>query len=79
MFYVYIVKFIEQDKLYIGSTNDLRRRIKVHQKKGKLKLIYYEAYNSERDTRKREHNLKYFGKAYGQLKGRIKDSLRYDV
>ena len=75
MFYVYIIKFKINGNLYIGSTNDLRRRIEEHKKKGDLELIYYEAYKSEDDARRREHNLKYFGKAYGQLKGRIKKSL----
>jgi len=38
--------------------------------------IYTEGYFSEEDAKKREQNLKYFRKAYGQLKGRIENSLR---
>lgn len=76
MFYIYIIR-IRKTKLYVGSTDDLRRRIKEHSRKeGEVDLIYYEAYKSGKDARRREHNLKYFGKAYGQLKGRIKESLK---
>lgn len=83
MFYVYILKSKLDNKLYIGYTTNLRKRIKEHNEKknratkyrGKLELIYYEAYKAEDDAKKREHNLKYFGKAHGQLKGRIAKSL----
>lgn len=81
MFYVYLIKIRSTGELYFGSTNDLRKRILEHslehsKDKGSVKLIYYEAYTSEKDARRREHNLKYFGKAYGQLKRRIDESLR---
>jgi len=36
-----------------------------------LKLIYYEAYVVEKDARRREKHLKYFGKAYQELKKRV--------
>ncbi len=83
MFYVYIIRSKYDNKLYIGFTNNLKRRILEHKKKrikstkyrGEFKLIYYEAYKSEKDARTREQNLKYFGKAYAQLKKRIKNSL----
>jgi len=39
-------------------------------------LVYYEAYNSERDAMIREKRLKYFGKAYQELKKRINESLK---
>jgi len=41
-----------------------------------FELIYYEAYKSEKDARKRESNLKLRSKAFTQLKKRTKDSLR---
>ncbi len=83
MFYVYIQKSKSDGRLYIGSTKDLRKRILEHKKKriqstkyrGEFELIYYEAYKSEKDARIREKNLKYFGKAYAQLKQRISKSL----
>jgi len=68
---------------YIGSTNDLRRRFREHndgkvnstKHRRPLELIYYEAYKSEKDARKREHNLKLRSRAFAQLKKRIKNSL----
>ncbi|MCL0062568.1 hypothetical protein M1N67_03945 [Peptococcaceae bacterium] len=41
-----------------------------------VELIYYEAYKSEEDARKRESNLKLKSKAFAQLKKRIKNSLK---
>ena len=38
-------------------------------------IIYYEAFASIEDARAREKSLKYFGKACGQLKHRIANSL----
>ena len=84
MFYVYILKSKKDGKLYIGFTDDLENRMKKH--KGKkvpstayrlpLVLIYYESYQSKIDAQNREKKLKYFGKAYSQLKKRIKESLK---
>jgi predicted GIY-YIG superfamily endonuclease len=39
-------------------------------------LMYFEAYQSEADARKREHNLKLRSNAYNQLKKRIVESLK---
>ena len=38
-------------------------------------LLYYEAYNTESDARRREKMLKLRGQARNQLKLRIKDTL----
>lgn len=79
MYYVYILKSKEDDKLYIGSTSNLSKRLKEHND-GKVKstgyrrpleLIYYEAYKEEKIARKREHLLKN-GKAHMELKKRLK-------
>jgi len=83
MFYVYIIKSKLDNKLYFGSTNNLKERILEHKNKkvkstkyrGNFTLIYCECYKSEKDARIRERNLKYFGKAYAQLKKRLKNSL----
>lgn len=83
MFYVYILKSKVDGEYYIGSTNDLRRRIAEHNS-GKsfstklrkpLDLIYYEAYKGEKDARHREHNLKLRSRAFTQLKVRLRASL----
>jgi len=49
MFYVYLLKSLKDNELYLGSTNDLVRRLKEHNSKkvdstsrrAPLKLIYY--------------------------------------
>lgn len=71
------------NKLYIGYTNDLKRRIQEHNKgrnfstayRGTFSLIYYESFKSQKDAITREKQLKQFKSAYGQLKKRITNSL----
>jgi putative endonuclease len=83
MFYVYVLSCLNNNELYIGSTNDLRRRIIEHNKgkvpstRNKLpyKLVYYEAYGSELDARQREKMLKLRGQARNKLKLRLKNTL----
>jgi len=75
MHYVYMLKNIKTKELYYGYTNNLERRIKEHNKKQLNKLIYYEAYLSESDARRRERRLKNYGQSITYLKSRIKDSL----
>lgn len=73
MFYLYILKNEETDRFYIGSTNDLARRIKQH-RSGRtrttkvlktFKLVYKEEYNTLLEARDREKQLKsYKSKKY---------------
>ncbi|MEK7503043.1 MAG: GIY-YIG nuclease family protein [Patescibacteria group bacterium] len=80
---MYILKSDKDEKLYIGSTSDLRRRFKEHnaglvestKSRKPLKLVYYECYASEDDARHREHNLKLRARALRQLLIRIKKSI----
>lgn len=82
MFYVYILKSRKDDKLYIGSSSDLKRRLKEHNSglvestKSRIpfKLVYFESYASEDDARHREHNLKLRARALRQLLIRIRKS-----
>jgi len=84
MFYVYILKSLKDNNLYIGSTNNLSRRLKDHNEgrvfstKGRVpfEIIYYEAYKAEKDARKRERNLKLRSRAHAQLRKRIEASLK---
>lgn len=84
MYYVYILKSKFDEDLYIGSTKDLKRRLAEHNDgkvfSTKLRkpfvLIYYEAYRSEQDARKREQQLKLRGRARYHLKTRISESLK---
>lgn len=79
MYYVYILKSIEKDKIYIGSTNNLVRRLKERNQGDNFftkiyrpwELIYYEAFNIEKLARMREQKLKQHGNAFRALKKRI--------
>jgi len=65
MYYIYIL-LLSNNKLYTGSTGDLKRRMKEHKHKlvkstassHTIKLIHYEAYLSESDARRRKRYLK---------------------
>ena len=69
--YVYVLRSKRDSKFYIGSTNDLKRRVKEHQhgknastaKRLPLKLIYFEGHLSKEDAVRRE---KYFKTAKGK-------------
>jgi len=78
VYYTYVLRSINDGKLYIGYTDDLQRRLRLHKEgkviatKGRLpiSLIYYEACLSEEKAIKRE---KYFKTGFGKnfLKTRI--------
>ena len=65
-FYVYILQSKINGTLYIGSTHDLRKRVKEHNyglsRYTKIykpwKLLYYEACLCEEDAKRREKYLK---------------------
>ena len=84
MFYVYVLKSSQDEELYIGSTNDLKRRVREHQNgesfstklRRPFELIYYEAYKNEHDARIREQALKLRGNARRFLKERMRGSLK---
>lgn len=83
MFYVYVLRSEIDRELYIGSTNDLKRRCAEHnagkvpatQPRRPYTLRYYEAYMVESDARRRESQLKARGNARRWLIERIKESL----
>ena len=83
MFYVYMIKSKKDDSIYIGYTNDLKRRFEEHNSgenkstkfKTPFELIYYEAYKSSSDAKYREANLKKFAQGHKALKQRLKNSL----
>ena len=65
MFYTYILHSLKDNKNYIGSTSNLKKRFQEHSKgkvfatKGRLpiNLIFYEAFLEQKDAIRRE---KYF-------------------
>ena len=79
---MYILKSLKDAKLYIGSTSDLKRRLKEHNSglvpsttpRMPFKLVYFEGYANEEEARHREHNLKLRARALRQLLNRIKKS-----
>jgi len=80
---MYILKSGKNGKCYIGSTNDLRKRLKLHNDgkvpstkvRRSLALAYHEAFYSEVDVRQREQKLKNYGKATSELYKKISNSL----
>lgn len=78
MFYTYVLRSKKDNKLYIGQTDNLKRRINDHAKelvlstksRKPLDLIYYEACLDKEKAIKRE---KYFKTGFGRnfLKHRL--------
>ena len=66
MYYTYLLKRVDANVYYLGSTNDLKRRLKEHNigiscqttKGYQWKVIYYEAYETLKQAREREIQLK---------------------
>ena len=68
MFYVYLLRSKKDNQLYVGSTNDLRRRIKEHndpdskskytRTRRQVKLVYFEKYKTVNEALKREFEIK---------------------
>lgn len=87
MFYVYILR-TSSDTLYIGQTNNLKRRLKEHLTKNSksakyiryfdsVKLVYKEDYKTRSEAMKREAQLKKWTKAKKEaLTKRNLDSLK---
>jgi putative endonuclease len=80
MFYVYVIR--SGERLYIGYTHDLKRRLQEHNTGKSLYtkryknwgIIYYEAHTNEQDALRRE---KYFKTSTGKvsLKRMIREAL----
>jgi predicted GIY-YIG superfamily endonuclease len=83
MHYVYTLLSLKSKTIYIGQTNDLRRRINEHntgiggeytKKHRPFKLVHYEAFVSKKDAIKQEG---FYKSGYGRevLKEKIENSL----
>ncbi len=83
MYYVYVLFSKKDRQLYIGYTNNLKKRIREHRElkvnatryRHPLVLIYYEAYLRWRDAKQREKYLK-GGNGRAQLKIQIGSILK---
>ncbi|MBI2025292.1 GIY-YIG nuclease family protein [Candidatus Kaiserbacteria bacterium] len=86
MYYVYILLSKKDNKLYTGYTENLKRRFAEHTEgrvratryRKPLRLVYYEAYESQADAKTREWNLKNSQGARTALKRRLGNCLRQD-
>ena len=84
MFYVYLLESTKYKQVYIGSTNDLRRRLREHNDGVEIstrrykpwRLVSYEACQSEQDAREREKMLKSHGNANKEFKKRARNSFK---
>lgn len=64
--YVYVLESIRNGRLYVGYTNDLRKRFEEHNRGKNIstkpylpwQLIYYEACLNKQDAERREKYLK---------------------
>ncbi len=83
MFCMYILRSLKDNQLYIGSTNNLKKRLKEHNSdlvtstktRIPFKLVYVEGYVDEGEARHREQNLKLRARALHQLLKRIQKSI----
>lgn len=65
-YYVYVLKSLNKNFIYVGFTSDLKRRFQEHNNKEELstkhyaplELIFYEAYRHIKDAKRREEYFK---------------------
>ena len=66
MFTTYILRSLKNRKYYIGSTDDITRRLSEHnngrskytKNRGPFELVYKEEYNTNTEAKSREYYLK---------------------
>lgn len=84
MNYVYLIQHNSTKEIYIGTTDNLKRRLIEHnsggnkstrRNSGKWIVVYTEIYRSELDAQARERRLKNHGSGKQELLKRLKNSL----
>ena len=83
MHFVYLLKSLKDNTLYLGCTSNLKKRIIEHnqgkadysQKHIPWKLVYFEGYYSKTDAFGREQKLKLHAQGMRRLKDRLQHSL----
>ena len=82
MYHVYIIESEETGKWYIGSTEDVQKRLTYHNA-GKVRstkpyipyrLVYTESFSSKTDARKREILIKKSGRIRKEIKERLNEA-----
>ncbi|MEX0917390.1 MAG: GIY-YIG nuclease family protein [Candidatus Paceibacterota bacterium] len=83
MQYIYVLRSKKDGELYVGCTNNLRNRLRLHNSGSvqstryrlPFQLIYYEAYTNRKDAIEREQSFKTgWGKRY--VKKILQNALR---
>ena len=74
MYYVSILKN-SNGKLEIGYT-EINPEVNLKISKEGKKIVYYEAYHNEKEAIHRRDSLRLYGKAWAQLKRRVRESLK---
>ena len=83
MYYVYVLKSKRNARMYVGRTEDLRRRFQEH-RLGKvwttfrmlpISLLFYEAFSSKADSIRRERYLK-TSKGKSTLRMMLSDTMK---
>lgn len=85
MYYVYILRSLKDNGLYIGYTNDLKKRIQRHNRgessatinRLPFKLIYYQAFISQKDALETEKYLK-TTRGWERIHRMLEDTLQRD-
>ena len=83
MYYVYVLFSLKDRKLYVGYSQDIEKRIEDHnhgrvtatENRLPIKLIYFEAYLSSTEAKRREQYLK-GGSGRAQLKVQLQETLK---
>ena len=80
---MYLIQNDFSKEVYIGYTNDIKRRVRDHNSAGEKfttrnrgiwRLVYMEVYRAARDARARELRLKSHGSGKHELMKRLKAS-----
>ncbi len=80
MYYLYVLQNIDDEHdYYTGYTSDLKKRLAQHNSGAQVstrgrswKIVYYEAYQSQRVAQQREYKIKRNGRMRTLLMDRIK-------
>lgn len=83
MYFVYVLFSLKDNRLYVGYSSDIKLRFERHQAGyvpatmncRPLKLIYYEAHQSELEAKRRERYLK-GGNGRTQLKIQLSETFK---